>query len=157
MRFPYGSNKKRPCANAQTTATPLDIPTGWDPNTKKEPTGLIAYPAAQGRAVPGCGSQHLLRALIGTRILLAAAPTSPSCSCRRQRSAPLRFPYGSNKKTRANALAAATPVDIPTGWDPRANQSPTGALVTVLAHRRPVRFPYGSNKKSPERMLEGFL
>ena len=25
-----------------------------------------------------------------------------------------------------------TPVDIPTGWDPRANQSPTGALITSL-------------------------
>ena len=26
----------------------------------------------------------------------------------------------------------ATTLDIPTGWDPRANQSPTGALVAVL-------------------------
>ena len=26
----------------------------------------------------------------------------------------------------------ATTVDIPTDWDPRANQSPTGALVAVL-------------------------
>ena len=26
----------------------------------------------------------------------------------------------------------ATTVDVPTGWDPRANQSPTGALVAVL-------------------------
>ena len=35
------------------------------------------------------------------------------------------------KIPRANA-AAATTLDIPTGWDPRANQSPTGALVAVL-------------------------
>ena len=35
------------------------------------------------------------------------------------------------KIPRANAAAAST-VDIPTGWDPRANQSPTGALVAVL-------------------------
>ena len=34
------------------------------------------------------------------------------------------FPYGSKR---------LPPLfDIPTGWDPRANQSPTGALVTVL-------------------------
>ena len=31
--------------------------------TKQQPTGLIAYPAAQGRAVPGCGSQRMLHAL----------------------------------------------------------------------------------------------
>ena len=30
---------------------PVDIPTGWEPRTKQQPTGLIAYPAAQGRAV----------------------------------------------------------------------------------------------------------
>ena len=29
----------------------VDIPTGWEPRTKQQPTGLIAYPAAQGRAV----------------------------------------------------------------------------------------------------------
>ena len=33
------------------TATTLDIPSRWDPRTKQQPTGLIAYPAAQGRAV----------------------------------------------------------------------------------------------------------
>ena len=27
------------------------------------------------------------------------------------------------------AKTKVSPVDIPTGWDPRANQSPTGALV----------------------------
>ena len=36
---------------------------------------------------PGRGSQRLHRALGGTRILLAAAPTAPPCFCRRQRSA----------------------------------------------------------------------
>ena len=35
------------------------------------------------------------------------------------------------KIPRANA-AAATTLDIPSRWDPRANQSPTGALVAVL-------------------------
>ena len=32
VRFPYG---------LQVAATPVDIPTDWDPNTKKEPTGLF--------------------------------------------------------------------------------------------------------------------
>ena len=35
---------------------------------------------------PGRGSQRLRRALGGTRILLAAAPTAPPCFCRWQRS-----------------------------------------------------------------------
>ena len=37
----------------------------------------------------GCGSQHPLRVLYDTRVLLAAAPTSAPCFCRRQRSPPL--------------------------------------------------------------------
>ena len=41
--------------------------------------------AAQKRN-PGPGSQRLHRALGGTRILLAAAPTAPPCFCRWQRS-----------------------------------------------------------------------
>ena len=39
-------NKRHPNA-----CSPVDIPTGWEPRTKQQPTGLIAYPAAQGRAV----------------------------------------------------------------------------------------------------------
>ena len=40
--------KKKRHTNA---CSPVDIPTGWEPRTKQQPTGLIAYPAAQGRAV----------------------------------------------------------------------------------------------------------
>ena len=46
--------------------------------------------AAQKRN-PGRGSQRLRRALGGTRILLAAAPTAPPCFCRWQRSSLLLF------------------------------------------------------------------
>ena len=52
--------------------------------------------AAQKRN-PGRGSQRLHRALGGTRILLAAAPTAPPCFCRWQRSSLLHrgfFPAG---------------------------------------------------------------
>ena len=35
---------------AKTKVSPVDIPTGWDPRTKQQPTGLIACPA-YGRAV----------------------------------------------------------------------------------------------------------
>ena len=44
--IPVRVKLKTPRANA-AAATTLDIPTGWDPNTKKEPTGLFF--AACGR------------------------------------------------------------------------------------------------------------
>ena len=48
--IPVRAKLKIPRANA-AAATTLDIPSRWDPRTKQQPTGLIAYPAAQGRAV----------------------------------------------------------------------------------------------------------
>ena len=42
-------------------------------------------------AQTGCGAQRPLRALGGTRILQAAAPTAPPCIRRRRRSSPLHF------------------------------------------------------------------
>ena len=38
------------CRDTAAAASTVDIPTGWDPRTKQQPTGLIAYPAC-GRAV----------------------------------------------------------------------------------------------------------
>ena len=43
-------HKKRRIVQNDERASPVDIPTGWDPRTKQQPTGLIAYPAC-GRAV----------------------------------------------------------------------------------------------------------
>ena len=43
------------------------------------------------REAAGCGSLRLLRALRGTRILQAAAPTAPPCFGRWPRSSPLRI------------------------------------------------------------------
>ena len=40
--------------------------------------------------LPGCGTQHPLRALGGTRVLLAAAPTTPPCFRRWRRSSSLQ-------------------------------------------------------------------
>ena len=48
IRRQFIRTKKKKHANA---CSPVDIPTGWEPRTKQQPTGLIAYPAAQGRAV----------------------------------------------------------------------------------------------------------
>ena len=47
----FFGHKKRRIVQNDARASPVDIPTGWNPRTKQQPTGLIAYPAAQGRAV----------------------------------------------------------------------------------------------------------
>ena len=44
----------------------------------------------EAREAAGCGSLRLLRALGGTRILQAAAPTAPPCIRRWRRSSPLQ-------------------------------------------------------------------
>ena len=56
---------------------------------KKEPGGLFF-------SVTGCGTQRLQRPLEGPCILLAAAPTTPPCFCRRQRSSLLQVPTSRN-------------------------------------------------------------
>ena len=50
---------------------------------------------------------------------------------------------------------AATPVDIPSRWDPRANQSPTGALVTVLRTAALFDSRTGQIKNALARMRKG--
>ena len=45
----------------------------------------------------------------------------------------------------------ASTVDIPTGWDPRAKQQPTGLIACGAARRRPVRaLPSCGQKEKPE-------
>ena len=64
--------------------------------------------AAQKRN-PGRGSKRLRRALGGTRILLAAAPTAPPCFCRWQRSSLLHrgfFTRRTSRRVLRVALAA---------------------------------------------------
>ena len=43
-------HKKRRIVQNDARASPVDIPTGWNPRTKQQPTGRIVYPAC-GRAV----------------------------------------------------------------------------------------------------------
>ena len=106
---------------------------------------LLGIPKFLGTAheatATGCGSQHPLRALSSTRVLLAAAPTTPPCFSRRPRSSSLHradcFPY----RWRVRVVlfkssyphgTGVLPVDIPRRIQPRASQSPTGALAASL-------------------------
>ena len=58
--------------------------------------------------LPGCGTQHPLRALGGTRVLLAAAPTTPPCFRHWRRSSSLQrknyFNFGVLKRLRLRSL-----------------------------------------------------
>ena len=57
-----------------------------------------------------------------------AAPASAPCFRRRRRSPPLLF-----SSCTVHPKTAAIPVDIPMRWEPRTNQSPTGALIAFAA------------------------
>ena len=84
----------------------------------------------------------------GVRIPLTTAPASLPCTplfvamrhlpptggspCSLAAVSSAAIPVRVKLKTPLRKAAAATTVDIPSRWDPRANQSPTGALVAVL-------------------------
>ena len=53
----------------------------------------------EAREAAGCGSLRLLRALDGTRILQAAAPTAPPCFGHWPRSSPLQSVRGGHSKS----------------------------------------------------------
>ena len=91
----------------RTVVTPVDIPEDWDPRAKQQPTGLIAYAAAGA-------SPYGLRLLIfpqppdGALKNQNAAPTTPPCFCRRQRSSSLLFePTGHPTKRKKSAVFTA--------------------------------------------------
>ena len=91
VRVPTNRNVYRGCCNARgifLTRTGIEQ---HDPaqQGKQQPSGLLL-------SATGCGSQRLLHALRGVRILLAAAPTTPPCFCRRQRSSLLQIPICRN-------------------------------------------------------------
>ena len=125
--------------------------------TKKEPSGLIAYPATQGRAVSGCGSQRMLHALErrshpadhGPSFAFLFPPLAAVSSAAIPVWVKLKIP-------RANA-AADTTVDIPTGWDPNTKKEPTGLFFAACG--RPCSFDssYGLHEKIPDPKIRDFI
>ena len=106
--------------------------------TKQQPTGLIAYPAAQGRPVSGCGSQRMLHALERRSHPADHGPSFaslfPPLAAVRSTAIPV---WVKLKTPRANATAA-TMVDIPTGWNPNTKKEPTGLFFAACG--RPCSF-----------------
>jgi len=82
--------------------------------------------------LPGCGTQHPHRALGGTRVLLAAAPTTPPCFRRWRRSSLLQrknyfYFRGSGKSAE---LVGAKPLHLLT-QTALPLKSPTGAFIAT--------------------------
>ena len=49
------------------------------------------------------------------------------------------------------------PVDIPTGWEPRAKQQPTGLIAYGAARRRPVQVLFRTEKEKPVHIVYWFF
>ena len=127
--FPYGSKRLPPL---------FDIPTGWDPNTKKEPTGLF---------FAACRRPCFFDSSYGLQV--AATPVDiPTGWDPRANQSPTgalvtvlctAALFNSRTGQIKTALArTATPVDVPTGWDPNTKKEPIGLF--FAACRRPCSF-----------------
>ena len=62
--------------------------------------------------------------------------------------------FGHKKRRIVQNDARASPVDIPTGWDPRAKQSPTGALLASCGWPPFFESSLGQHKK--QNALPGY-
>ena len=68
-----------------TVCLPIDIPTGWEPQAKQQPTGLIAYGAARRRPV---------------QVLLSAVTAKGKLPCKTKKTAIKScLPCGADKRT----------------------------------------------------------
>ena len=112
---------------------------------------------ARRRPVSGCGSQRMLHALERRSHPADHGPSFaslfPPLAAVSSAAIPVRVKL---KIPRANA-AAATTLDIPSRWDPRANQSPTGALVAVLRTAALFDSSYGLHEKIPDPKIRDFI
>ena len=111
----------------------VDIPSCWEPLW---PYGLhlLIFPQPLGRALK---NQN-------------AAPTTPHCFCRRLRSSLLLF-----ESCTVHRQTVVIPVDIPSRWEPRAKQQPTGLIAYGTSCRRPVRVLYRPPQKNPQTEWSG--
>ena len=100
--------------------------------TKQQPHWGFGCGAAHRRPVSGCGSQRMLHALERRSHSADHGPSFASLFPPLAAVSSAAIPVRVKLKTPLRIAAAATTVDIPSRWDPRANQSPTGALVAVL-------------------------
>ena len=104
--------------------------------TRKAPATFEAREAA------GCGSLRLLRALRGTRILQAAAPTAPPCFGRWPRSSPLQT-RGCSPLVTPKLLGSIQKIQVASLKDflCSADWKPLSRCATVPSKREPLAKP----------------
>jgi hypothetical protein len=94
-----------------------------------------------------------------------AAPTTPPCFSRWLRSSSLLFKSsypqlllkGNCYVKQKRQWTVCLPVDIPTGWEPRAKQQPTGLIAYGAARRRPVQVLFRTEKEKPVHIVYWFF
>ena len=105
--------------------------------------------------LPGCGTQHPHRALGGTRVLLAAAPTTPPCFRRWRRSSLLQrknyFYF------RASGASADAPLALFHGWGLGTNSlSQSLTALPAPSKREPLARPQALHfSRKPYRYAKG--
>ena len=57
----------------------------------------------------------------------------------------------------SSKISGSLPVDIPTGWEPRAKQQPTGLIAYGAARRRPVQVLFRTEKEKPVLIVYWFF
>ena len=97
-----------------TVCLPIDIPTGWEPQAKQQPTGLLLTALHVAALFKSSYPQLLLKG---------------NCHVKQKRQ-----------------WTVCLPIDIPTGWEPRAKQQPTGLIAYGAARRRPVQVLFRTEK-----------
>ena len=96
----------------------------------------------EAREAAGCGSLRLLRALDGTRILQAAAPTAPSCFGHWPRSSPLQT-RGCSPLVTPKLLGSIQKIQVASLKDflCSADWKPLSRCATVPSKREPLAKP----------------
>ena len=134
----------------KTAVIPVDIPMRWEPRTNQSNgLRLLIFLQPLGRALK---NQN-------------AAPTTPPCFSRWLRSSSLLFKSsyprlllkGNCRVKQKRQWTVCLPVDIPTGWEPRAKQQPTGLIAYGAARRRPVQVLFRTEKEKPVHIVYWFF
>ena len=139
----------------------LDIPTGWEPRRNLAVRALRVafadFSAAlwQGfeKSERGHNSSSLFQpqaavVAVAVQVLLSAEDVSRKALCE----------YRFNQCGTGDSPAAVVLLlDIPTGWEPRAKQQPTGLIAYGAARRRPVQVLFRTEKEKPVHIVYWFF
>ena len=145
----------QPCAvHHQTVVIPVDIPTRWEPRAKQSRTvalltalcAALRVAFADFSSAPWRGLEKSERCPNNSSLFRPQAAVVVVA---------VRALYRPPQKNPQTKWSASFLVDIPSRWEPRANQSPTGALIAFAALGRAVRVLYRPPQKNPQTKWSG--